>query len=404
MRPKVLYLVTRQDEGKNTPGGGPLIPSLGHPTSVIDLYRTVGVQAVENKPPSWCFTDIEAASALGRIIDGPINSGVDLDYAESALRAILLHEYTEVLVPCVKASHSNGFFQYLRPDNKLRNDATFSAFRVANSFDRLFATEFVTVSNGRFTESSNSRSTLIDTEIESFDPQYSSIVKTVGEMAHAFPTQVGATTSFANPKFQSHIKSGPAGFIDELYSRVYRPWHEVAQSVPTVNLELKLPPLLAIVLSRAPWREQIPEVLWELRQEMAELRSELNRLNAMIDSCMSQAELFAQQQKVNESFDAIVPESLLTQASLRKRRVFSIFNLVRRVRQLYSIAADPLAADPDEFFKMVQGAKSVVATDSRIVSRSIPAATMAELLRVPSIRETIKTHFTAKEVDLISER
>lgn len=404
MHPNIKYLVTRPDESASRGGMSTHIPTLGHPASAIDIYRTVGVHAVENKPPSWCFTDLEAASALGRVIDGPIKSGTDIDHAESALRAILLHEYTEVLVPCVKASNQDGFARYLRLDKKIRNDAAFSAFQVANSFDRLVATEWVTVSNGRFVESSNSRSTLVDTDIELFDGQYQSIVKTIGELAHAFPSQVGATTCFANPQLEAHMNAGAAGFIDELYTRVYRPWHEVAQSAPVLHLDLKLPPLLAIVLSRAPWREKIPEVLKELREELAQLRSELNRLNVMIDTCMSQADIIAQTQRVNESFDAIVPESLLTPANLRWRRIVSVFNLVRPVRQLYSIAADPLSADPGKFFELVQGAKNVVAKDSRIVSRSIPATKMAELLKIGNIRESIKTHFSEQEVQLIAKR
>ncbi|PTB83309.1 hypothetical protein C9986_00010 [Pseudidiomarina aestuarii] len=404
MHPNIKYLVTRPDESATQSGMSTYIPTLGHPASAIDIYRTVGVHSIENKPPSWCFTDLEAAAALGRVVDGPIKSGSDIDGAESALRAILLHEYTEVLVPCVKASSEGGLAQYLRLDKKIRNDAAFSAFQVANSFDRLVATEWVTLSNGKFVESSNSQSSLVNTDLELFDAQYQSIVKTVGELAHAFPSQLGATTCFANPQLEAYMNAGAAGFIDELYRRVYRPWHEVAQSVPALHLDLKLPPLLAIVLSRAPWREQIPEVLKELREELGQLRSELNSLNVMIDACMSQADIIAQTQRVNESFDAIVPEALLTPAKLRWRRIVSVFNFVRPVRQLYSIAADPLSADPDKFFELVQSARNVVAKDSRIVSRSIPAAKMAELLKVGNIRESITTHFSEQEVQLIAKR
>lgn len=404
MHPNIKYLVTRPDESATQSGMSTYIPTLGHPASAIDIYRTVGVHSIENKPPSWCFTDLEAAAALGRVVDGPIKSGSDIDGAESALRAILLHEYTEVLVPCVKASSEGGLAQYLRLDKKIRNDAAFSAFQVANSFDRLVATEWVTLSNGKFVESSNSQSSLVNTDLELFDAQYQSIVKTVGELAHAFPSQLGATTCFTNPQLEAYMNAGAAGFIDELYRRVYRPWHEVAQSVPALHLDLKLPPLLAIVLSRAPWREQIPEVLKELREELGKLRSELNSLNMMIDACMSQADIIAQTQRVNESFDAIVPEALLTPAKLRWRRIVSVFNFVRPVRQLYSIAADPLSADPDKFFELVQSARNVVAKDSRIVSRSIPAAKMAELLKVGNIRESITTHFSEQEVQLIAKR
>ncbi|MGR6751002.1 hypothetical protein [Aeromonas veronii] len=402
MHPNILYYVTRQDESISKTGVSTYVPTLGHPASAIDIYRTVAIHSIENKPASWCFTDLEAASALGRIIDGPIISGSDIEFAESALRSLLLHEYTEILVPCVKVSYPDGHTQYLRLDNKIRNEASFTAFQVSNTFDRLLATEWVTVSNGKFVESSNTRSTLINTDIDLFSKQYPSMLKTIGELAHAFPNQLGAATCFTNQQLLDSMHGSAAGFIDEMYNRVRRPWFDFAQSVPSLYLDLKLPPLLAIVLSRAPWREKIPEVLNDLREELNQLRSELNRLNKMIDTCMPQAEIISQTQKVNESFDAIVPESLLTTAELRLRRVVSIFNFIRPIQQLYSIAADPLSAEPDKFFELVQSAKNVVAKDSIIVSRSIPAAKMAELLKVGNIRESILTHFTEQEVKLIA--
>ncbi|WP_323921676.1 hypothetical protein [Aeromonas caviae] len=403
MHPNITYYVTQQDESVPKTGVSTYVPTLGHPASAIDIYRTVGVHTIENKPASWCFTDLEAASALGRIIDGPIISGSDIEFAESALRSLLLHEYTEILVPCVKVSFQDGHTQYLRLDKKIRNEASFTAFQVANTFDRLLATELVTVSNGKFINSSNNRSPLINTDIELFGEQYPSMLKTIGELAHAFPSQLGATTCFANQLLLDCMHGGAAGFIDEMYNRVYKPWHEIAQSVPSLHLDLKLPPLLAIVLSRASWREKIPEVLKDLREELHQLRSELNRLNKMIDTCMPQAEIISQTKKVNESFDAIVPESLLTTAELRWRRVVSIFNFIRPVQQLYSIAADPLSAEPGKFFDLVQSAKNVVRKDSRIVSRSIPAAKMAELLKIGNIRDSILTHFTEQEVKLIAK-
>ncbi|WP_421215126.1 hypothetical protein [Aeromonas jandaei] len=402
MYPHIRYYATRQDESISRSGISTHIPTLGHPAGAVDIYRTVGIHSIENKPASWCFTDLETASALGRIIDGPITSGADINRAESALRSLLLHEYTEILVPCVKVSYQDGFTAYLRLDNKIRNDATFTAFQVANTFDRLLATEWVTVSNGKFVESSNARSTLINTDIELFSKQYPSMLKTIGELAHALPSQLGATTCFTNQQLLDSMHGSAAGFIDEMYNRVHRPWYDFAQSAPSLHLDLKLPPLLAIVLSRAPWREKIPEVLKDLREELNQLRSELNRLNKMIDMCMPQAEIISQTQKVNESFDAIVPESLLTAAELRWRRVVSIFNFIRPIQQLYSIAADPLSAEPEKFFELVQSAKNVVAKDTRIVSRSIPAAKMAELLKIGNIRESILTHFTEQEVKLIA--
>jgi len=176
---------------------------------------------------------------------------------------------------------------------------------------------------------------------------------------------------------------------------------EVAQAGPQLRVELKLPPLLAIVLNRANCRSDVPAVLKELREEMAPIREDLVYLNRMIDACLDQSEIYAQTKRISESFDAIVAESLLTPVELRWRRIISVFNLIKPVKQIYAIAADPLAADHEKFVEVFQSAKAAVQQDSRIVSRSVAASKFSELLRVGSVRDMVTSHFTNEEQNLI---
>jgi len=401
--PYVQYYVTREDESKPKGLVSTYIPTLGLPASSFDAYRVAGVHSIEGKPESWCMTDTDAAAALGRIVDGPISSSDDIEKAESALRAILLNDYVQVLVPCIKGEHQNGFVGYIRLDKNERNDASFSAFQAIPCRDLLFATEFVTVSGGKITESSSKNSAVLGAEIDRISDFYKMLLKMSSESALALPMQLGAFSYYSNRELNSSAKNGIAGFIDDLYCRIYRPWMEVAQSTPVLHAELKLPPLLAIVLSRSPHRENIPAIIAELYEELKSTRHELNLMNEMLDKTMSQAEIVAQTKKINESFDAIVAESLLTSSERKKRVIASVFNFIKPVRQLYSIAADPLSVDQDKFHKLFEDTSNAIAKDTRIVSRNVPAAKVAELLRIDSVREIILTNFTDSEVRLLEK-
>lgn len=402
MNPHIQYLVTRQDESQAKGFGSPYIPTIGHAANTFDAYRIAALHSIENKPASWSMTDTDAAAALGRIVDGPIQSHKDIEYAESALRAILLHDYVEVLVPCVKAEQNTGLVHYVRLDKQERNAAAFAALQVAPCFDRLLALEYVNIANGQVTASSNSSSILVDTSVDDIGLHYRGLLKNASELAFALPAQIGAATYYTGEEWSAPINGGAAGFIDGMYRRVYRQWIDIAQDTPSLYVDVRLPPLLSIVLSRSPTREKIPDVLNELREELLKARTELNRLNSMLDKCMSQADIHAQTRRVNESFDAIVPEALLTDAERRWRRIASVYRFISPVRQLYSAAIDPLAVNYEKLQEFFSSAHAAVAADSRIVSRSVASATMAELLRMGSVRETIMTHFSTEEVRLIS--
>ena len=402
-RHSISYYATRPDESGGPNGMRAYIPTFGHIATAIDSYRAVAIAEVKNRPESWCFTDTDAASALGRIVDGPITSRSDIEKGEAALRAILLHEVVDIVVPAVKAVHGNGFVGS-RFDEGIRNEAAFAAFNVAPCSDYLLATELVEVRNGEIITSTNPSSTLIGKALEDRANNYAQLLSSAAVIVNAMPMQVDAAAHYCVDEFSAQLKQGPAGFINELYQRIERPWSTVAQLEPSLFINVKLPPLIAIVLARAGHRKDIPEVLKELRDELAPIRKDLTRMNCLLDSTISQADLNAQVRRINESFDAIVPEALLTDAERRWRTITSVFKFVRPIRQLYSLAVDPMAADPDKLMEMFQNTRNAVLNNARIVSRSVTAAKFSELLRVDSARGIVTTHFSQNEVQLFADK
>jgi len=397
--PRISYFIARQEPGdKIFPG--PYVPTFGHPASAVDAYRALDIR-VTDKPPSWGLTDLDASSALGRLIDGPISSYLDFEGAESALRCILLHEYVEIAVPCVKAHLGKKMHQYLRFDRNIRNNATFAAFQVAPCFDRLFALDLVEITNGRISSKTNPQSPLTGKSTEEISSSPSILHKAASKVAVAFPMSVGASSYYTSPEFTNATSNGTAGFIDELYRRIYRPWIEVAQATPSLHADIKIPPLLAILLHKTKSRDDIPRTLRELREELAETRKYLNEMNAMLDDDLPQAEIIKKTEEINESFMSIVPESLLTNRDRWMRRLAMVFTFLKPIYQIYSVSVDPVRANPEKFLKILDEARAGIRRDSRIVSRSVAAAKFAELLQINSIRKLLGRHFSESELSTI---
>lgn len=379
----------------------PVIPTFGNIATTFDAYKAVGIVDVGSRPRSWCFTDTTAAAALGRIVDGPIHSQTDIASAEEALRAVLLYDFVEVLIPCAKAKYDSGnMVGYHRFDKRERSEAAFKATRVAPCRDLLYASEFIRISNGEIVESTNLDSKIVGSSSDDDSLAYGLLTGSCADLANALPITIGAAAHFASDALQRPLRPGAAGFVTQLYSRIYKPWMEVAQSQPYLYCDLKLPPLLAISLDRASERSDLPRVLNELRQELSDARNELNAMNEMLESSNSQAEIIRQSRRIQECFDAIVPEALLTNTQRKQRRITSVFRILKPISQLYSAAVDPLSLEATEFADVFNSVQATILNEGRIVSRCSSALKFSSLLRTGSIRDIMTSHFTEDEIRL----
>lgn len=140
---------------------------------------------------------------------------------------------------------------------------------------------------------SSPKSELIGKGINNNVKNFKLVSYSAKNIANALPMTVGASTYFSADPFIITSNDNGAGFIDEIYKRIYRPWIDVAQMGPSYSIDVKLPPFISIVLSRANFRDQIPEVLSELREELTDVCNDLKRMNQMLDSSISQAEIDA---------------------------------------------------------------------------------------------------------------
>ena len=402
---KIFSYVTRADEttAKNN-GFGPssYIPTEGVIASAFDAYRTVEISHIENQPDSWSMLDVDSIAALGRVIDGPITSKEDLVMAEQALRAMLFHESTQVLVPSLKIDHGS-LIGYQRLDKGLRNSASYEALKVLDSRDLLFTTEYLEVDERIVTSSSNPRSGLINRSIESFGNGYELVLKSSSEVSITLPNRIGATTYFSNSELTKHFSNYESGFIKRLYDSIEKPWFEIAQASPLIEVDIKLPPLISIVLSRASYRDEIPNVIRSLREELTASRKELTRFNSLIGEDLNQRDYMAQVNRIQDSFNAIVAESQLTDAEIMKRKILGVWSLIRPVANVYVASNFTMFNTLDEFMTVYRSMEDRVKKSSHIVSRNVPASTMSEMLKVDNIFMSTKKILTDSELKLFSK-
>src|SRR5688572_21767281 len=103
MEDKTTYLVTRLDEMPGIgQGAGSYIPTFGAATTAVDQYRTVAVHQTNLPEQGAAFTDVTAAAALAKIAEGGLSTQKELEAAETALQALLLHEKVHVLTHAPK--------------------------------------------------------------------------------------------------------------------------------------------------------------------------------------------------------------------------------------------------------------------------------------------------------------
>ncbi|HEY8579593.1 MAG TPA: hypothetical protein VIL72_06880, partial [Beijerinckiaceae bacterium] len=100
------------------------IPTLGAPTTAIDQYRVVAIASSNLSELRGAFADVEAAAALAKIAEGGISSVTDLEAAETALQAVLLHDIVHIVTAGPKIVNG-GFCGYWRQDQDARSPLSY---------------------------------------------------------------------------------------------------------------------------------------------------------------------------------------------------------------------------------------------------------------------------------------
>lgn len=116
--------------------------------SAIDHYRNIDILESNLHDIGAALVDVEAANALGKILSGGIDSHKDLEGAETALQAILLHDHVPVFHAAPKILSEDDFLSYVRPRGTELSAAGRSIFELAGGTQWIVCPEYAVVTDG----------------------------------------------------------------------------------------------------------------------------------------------------------------------------------------------------------------------------------------------------------------
>ena len=391
------YQVLYPDEMRGF-GNGPssAIPTFGAATTAIDQYRIVEVATTNLPELGAAFTDIHAVASLAKVAEGGIASINDLEAAETALQALLLHDIVHVLIPSPKVDYGNGLVSYIRHDKKQRTQLGFELLAVASSRDWIVAPEFIRVADGKIDSSTFEKSTLVGKALEevrlapNYWDDFVADAINVTAIAHGIPAY------FSDPILVRSRRGD--GFSKRFYHHLRLSWDKAVGDIPPVVCSFALPPLLAIVLHRLNNRADLKNVILELRVELASVRSELRSFNSIPTLSTLNSEIESRVKRITESFDAIVPESRLSNAQRWQRKIFSLQRLAKPLIKFAAGFVLRNGATMDDVLKFADSVPGLAVDSDAIVDRTVTARAFVDLVSTESLQALVKHHFSQAEL------
>ncbi len=394
------YWVFHEEETRAT--GSPAwshIPSIGAATSAVDQYRIAGIASSDLDQFGAAFTDVQAVAAISKIAEGGIKNIGDLEAAETALQALLLHDVVHVITHSPKIDFGNGLISYLRLDHGIRTPFGFDLFRKhVSSRDFLIAPEFVTLDNGVVRDSTIPGSQIIGQPISSMTDKIAYWNPIVADAVNASLSQHGIPAYLTDPRL-IRARRGD-GFQKAFYHRLNISWKKSIGDFPPIICTFLLPPFLAIILNRLDRRENLSAAIAEVRSELAPVRAELTEFNQLLTSSVSQSEIDRRVARINASFDAIIPESRLSRAERAQRNFAVVHRLARPIVKFMAGFVMKTGVSLNDLTASAGDASAVFESRS-IVDRTITAKTFASLIKTESIQSLVKHHFSLSEIDAI---
>jgi hypothetical protein len=305
------------------------IPTRGLATSVIDAYRSH--QIVMHDPDETnagvvfhkSYNDIA-------VFENELNSMDDLIKFETALRFIILREDINVLEPSLRTSidfNGNSFDSYSRIPAYALESAD-RIYQMANAMNTLLPTEKVFIKDGKVIKSTNPKSRYQGLKQEELA---SEILKDEAsrDFLHTLPHSFSVpfiygyeTSSNAFEKIYSDFLSS----LDLNYSENTKYSYEYGYNI-------KLPFFTNAVLGMAANRDDIPEAVLQLRDNISPLRHKLFKYELDFKSIKSPKELAMIQSDIENAIKAAT-KTIYDPTSLFGDSVNLLINLVKNAHQV----------------------------------------------------------------------
>ena len=391
-----MPFVLAPDSTTGTYSSGAYVPTLGSKGQAIDLYRCADYQS-DGWERGLSFTDVMSASALAKLIEGPITKYEELLAAETALQALLLTENPQIYVPSVKMFDAKRNYEsYMRADYGLRSELAFRLFDYPDSWDFLAASGIVHANEGLIVSASDSHSRMVGKGVDKIKFQDLNNGKISENTALVLAMTVGVPGYFSDG--QTIRANRGDGFQKRFYSTLNESWKSAVSGIPPVICSFTLPPLLAIVLDRASSRQNIPEEITDLRAELACVRGELLDLNDLVCGAAGQAEIERRVARIDQSFAGMMPESRLMSSERIQRTITKVQSLARPLIKLASGFFLNNGGDLNDTLSNGHDFVTASTRTEKLVDRTITAQEFWKYLKTDSVQSLVQHHFSTSEI------
>ena len=371
------FLVSSEsEEDRAIPG--PYIPTFGYPASACDMYRVAKVVVSGHEGWNSCYTDVATCMGLAKLVEGQITSWADVEAAETALQILFWHDRVDVMVPAFK-THHGSLTSYTRCDPP-RSKLAFDLFRPCAPYDVIFAVEAVEIRDGKIKRSNIKGSSAVGKKLDWVKSNYLRIAPTQAAILSAIPSELRVPAYFNDPYLQKY--QGKRGFSGKFYQTIRAQWNDAARLIPDVEFDIRLPPLLSIVLSRAANRNSIPDAIQEVRDEIANVRRELVTFSDIVIGSTGESDIEEHCRCIQASFEQTFPAS-------RQPKESVLLPLLR----LYKHVKSPLEAAITFLNPRYQPSDPHI-----IANRTITGKMFTALLVTDSMHSMLRRFFTDAEI------
>ncbi|WP_155914629.1 hypothetical protein [Asticcacaulis sp. AC460] len=392
------FLVTRPEEARLRTGiSTAVIPSFGAVTQAVDQYRAVSIYDTNLPDMGASFLDVASVAAISKIAEGGVTSYLDIERAELACQALLLNEVVHVICHGAKVEIDSGLITYLRGSEN-RSEFSYELMSMAHSIDYIIAPEYVKSENGVIVDASFSKSPLLGKKLSeiSIDEYWS---KDVSDAINASVSGFGIPAYFSDSRLNQSRRGD--GFQKRFYGGLNISWEKSVGNSPPIVCTFRLPPLLSIVLDRANNRQDIKNVIRDLRDELSIVRKELLNFNQIVTKPKSEIEISKMVKWIDESFEAILPEAGLTSGQRISRKIFNIHKIVRPIVKFMAGFVMKTGLSYDDVLGYATNIHEYVLESESVIDRTQTSKIFSNLVKVESIQSLVRHHFSQSEINAI---
>ncbi len=262
---------------------------------------------MDRKKTRIVFCDQDAFYPFRSLVEGHIRSPEELVEAERFIRGILLHDEVVMEYQPIPAP--------LEEPEWTEEQIAFGARNVITAFGPTLDgyEELVSMRKGPHERLKVQLAPSLLKLAEDFsgagpgDPYHEAHVYYIGRLVTT--VRDGGSAICAGEVGTAVIKTS-SSYPEQLFSELDRSWQEYAQAAHGGDIGLKLPPMLAVILSRTQKREYLPTILRDLRDEWAAARAKVWGLIDELSTAATLEQANDIKKQLQEASKLLLPGSL----------------------------------------------------------------------------------------------